>query len=232
MASQRAHAGRRRAARRRRGVGAPLLVSLAVAVAALALGASGTLSTWTAAVIGNSNDTVATATAVILQETQGATSCFSSTSASNSSTCSTINKYGGTATPLTPGGAAQTVDVTFRNVGGANASSFALAPGTCSQTPTAGTGTPAAANVCTNGDLTVAVSCSPGTTYASGSAWTDLAYAAAAPPTATKTHAVASGDLNAGSSWTCRFTVALSANAAVTDQGVTLSQPLTWTLTQ
>ena len=218
------------AARRRRG---SLLVWISSAVAAtlLVLGVSGTLSSWTAAILTNDTNTVATTTAVILKEAQGATTCFSSASATNTSTCSTINKYGGVASPLSPGGS-QTDDVTFTNVGGSNASTFAVAPGSCSQSPTAGSGTPAAANVCTNGDLTVAISCSPGTSYSAGSAWSDLAYAAAIPPTATKTHTAASADLNAGASWTCRFTVALGASANVTDQGITVSQPLTWTLTQ
>lgn len=218
------------AARRRRAV--PLLwISGALAATLLVLGVSGTLSSWTAAILTNDTNTVATANAVILEEAQGATTCFSSASATNSSTCSTINKYGGVASPLSPGGS-QTVDVTFTNVGASNASTFALAPGACSQSPTAGAGTPPAANVCTNGDLTVAVGCSPGTSYNAGAAWPDLVYAAAIPPAATKTHTAASGDLNAAASWTCRFTVALGASANVADQGITVSQALTWTLTQ
>lgn len=215
-----------------------LWASGAAAALMLVLGVDGTLSSWTSAVIANSTNTAATATAVILQETgpasQGSPVCYSSDGAQttvNSSTCTTVNTYGGTAAPLTPGGSL-TVDVVFKNVGGANASSFQLAPGTCTQTPVAGTGTPTAANVCTNGDLTVAVSCSPGTTYSSASAWPDLAYAAGAPSTTTKAHAASGGDLNAGATWTCRATVALLAAAAVTDQGVTVSQPLTWTLAQ
>jgi hypothetical protein len=207
----------------------------AVAALVLVLGSTGTLSSWTSAIIGNSNDTVATAKAVILREVGPApatTTCNSSDAATNSFTCTTINKYGGTTTPLNPGDTIN-VDVTFTNIGAKNGSTFQLAPGSCTQSPTAGSGTPAAANVCTNGDLTVAVSCSPGSTYSAGTAWnagSDLAYAAAAPPTATKSHTGTAGDLNAGASWTCRFTVALSASAGVTDQNVTLSQPLTWTL--
>jgi len=218
--------------RRRPGPGTLLWLSGALAAAVLALGASGTLSSWAQAVVGNTTNTTATAQAVVLSETSGANACASSDGAQttvNVSSCTTINKYGGTTSPLNPGGSV-TTDVTFKNVGAANASSFALTPGSCSQTPTAGSGTPPAANVCTNGDLTVAISCSPGATYAAGSAWTDLSYAAAAPPTAQKTHA--GSDLNAGASWTCRFTVALLASAGVADQAVTLSQPLTWTLTQ
>ena len=108
------------AARRRRG---SLLVWISSAVAAtlLVLGVSGTLSSWTAAILTNDTNTVATTTAVILKEAQGATTCFSSASATNTSTCSTINKYGGVASPLSPGGS-QTDDVTFTNVGGSNAS--------------------------------------------------------------------------------------------------------------
>jgi hypothetical protein len=204
----------------------------------LTLGVSGTLSDWTSAVLGNSTNSAATATAVILQETgpasQGTPVCRSSDGAQavvNSYTCTTVNKYGGTASPLSPGNS-RTVDVTFKNIGGANATSFQLAPGACTQSPTAGGGTPAAANVCTNGDLTIAVSCSAGTSYAGGSAWADLAYAAAAPPGATKSHTASAGDLDVGASWTCRFTVALAAGAGITDQGVTVTQPLTWTLSQ
>lgn len=220
--------GKHRRSRRPRRV--PLLWgSSALAALILILGASGTLSSWASAIITNDSNTVATAQAVILEEAKGTTTCFSSSVPStNSSTCSTINKYGGTATPLTPGTNQQT-DVTFTNAGGANATSFVLTPGSCTQVPAAGTGTPAAANACTNGDLTVAVSCTDGATYGA-TPWVDLAYAAGAPPTATKTRTATAGDLNAAASWTCRFTVALSATASVLDQGITVSQPLTWTL--
>ena len=224
----------RRVARRTRRLRPAILLwsSCAIAALVLALGASGTLSSWTHAIITNSNNSTATAKAVILQETDGTSTCNSSDGAQttiNSYTCTTINKYGGTATPLTPG-ATVTKDVTFKNIGTANGTSFQLAPASCGQTPSAGTGTPAAANVCTNGDLTIAVSCSPGATYTSGTAWTDLAYAAAAPPTATKTHAATGTELNPGQSWTCEFSIALKSTAAITDQGITVSQALTWTL--
>ena len=218
---------------------APLLWGAgAVAAALLTLGVNGTLSSWTQAVIGNSNNTVASAAAVILQEVgPGAVTCTSSSSPSNSATCATINKYGGTSTPLIPN-ASQTVSVTFTNTGAASAhTSFVLTPGTCASTYTVtATGQTAGAastpNLCTNGDLTVAVSCSDGATYSSGSAWTDLVYTAGAPPTAAKLHTPTGTDLNAGSSWTCQFTVGLSSAASVLDQNITVSQPLTWTLNQ
>lgn len=206
-----------------------LVVAGVVAFGVLSLAVSGTLGAWTSAVIGNDTDTVATAKAVILSETDGSTTCRSSDQTTNSATCSTINTYGGVASPLLPGGS-RTIDITFANAGSAPATTFALAPGTCSQTPTAGSGTPAATNLCTAGELTVAVGCSPGATYAAGSAWVDLAYAAAAPPTATRTHTASGSELAAGAQWTCRFTVALSAAAVIASQNITVSQALTWTL--
>jgi hypothetical protein len=168
---------------------------------------------------------------VILKEVgPSAATCLSSSGVGNSYTCSTVNKYGGTASPLGPGGS-QVTDVVFSNVGASAASSFVLTTAGCSQTPTAGSGSPAAANVCSNGDLTVAISCSNGATYSAGSAWTDLVQTATAPASipATLTH---TATLAAGASFTCRFTVALGAAANVLDQGITASQALTWTLNQ
>ncbi|MGC4112630.1 MAG: hypothetical protein QM747_19830 [Nocardioides sp.] len=208
-----------------------LWVGGVVAATLVVLGVNGTLSSWTQAIITNPNNTAATNGAPILQETQGANTCLSSSSATNVSTCTTINKYGGTASPLSPG-TSQTADVTFTNVGAVKGSTFTLTSGACTQNPTAGTGTPPANNLCTNGDLTIAVSCSPGTTYSAGSAWTDLVATATSPATfaagAGLTHTTG---LAAGASATCRFTVALGSGAGVLDQGIVVTQPLTWTLT-
>lgn len=210
------------------------IVWLASAIAALVmtLGVNGTLSAWTTAIINNNTNTVATATAVILQEvgpdgtaTHASQTCQSSAGTGNSFVCTNINKYGGTTTPLTPG-ASQSTTVVFTNLGASAASTFVLTPGVCASTPS--TGTPTPANLCTT-DLTMALSCSPGTTYAAGSAWTDLVYPAgliSGLPT-TLTHATG---LAAGASATCVFTVSLPTTASVLDQGVTLTQPLTWTL--
>jgi hypothetical protein len=218
--------------RARSGRGGSLLWGAgALAALMLALSTSGTLSSWTSAVLNNDTNTVATASAVILKEVGPASAtCLSSSGAGNSFTCSTVNKYGGTVSPLNPGGS-QVTDVVFTNVGASSASTFVLTTGACSQSPVAGSGTPAAANVCTNGDLTVAISCSNGATYTSGSAWVDLVRTAIAPSSipATLTH---TATLAAGVSFTCRFTVALGAAASVLDQGITVSQALTWTLNQ
>jgi hypothetical protein len=218
----------RRAARRTSRATWWALGSSAVASIILTLGVSGTLSSWTSAVISNDTNTVATASAVILREVGPSATCYSSSGASNSYTCSTVNKYGGTGSPLSPGGS-QVTDVVFSNVGSASASTFVLTAAACSQTPAAGSGTPPAANICTSGDLTVAISCSNGASYSAGSAWVDLVYAAGAPGSVpgSLTH---TATLAAGSSFTCRFTVALSGSASVLAQGITASQALTWTL--
>lgn len=205
-----------------------LWVTSAVGALVLSLGVNGTLASWTTAVVSNNTNTVATTSAVMLKESSGGADCYSSTNATNTYTCSTINTYGGTVTPLTPG-SSQSVDVTFTNVGAAPATLFKLAPGACTQTPVAAIGPPGVANVCTNGDLTVAVSCSGGSTFDSGATWTDLTQAAAAPGSlgATLTHAAG---LAAGASATCHLAVALSLNANVLDQAVTVSQPMDWSL--
>ena len=217
--------------RRGRRSGALMWGAGGAAAILLVLSTSGTLSSWTSAVLTNDTNTVATASAVILKEVgPTAATCLSSSGVGNSFTCSTINKYGGTSSPLSPGGS-QVTDVVFTNVGASAASSFVLGTGSCSQSPAAGSGSPAAANVCTNGDLTVAVSCSNGATYAAGSAWADLVQTAVAPASipATLTH---TATLASGASFTCRFTVALGGAAGVLDQGITASQALTWTLNQ
>lgn len=200
-------------------------ISCGVMALVLTLGVQGTLASWTSALVTNTNNTATTAAAVILQQTQGSNTCASSNMASNISTCTTIDSYGGTAVPLSPG-ASQTADATFTNLGSAAASSFRLNPGVCTQSPAAGGGT---TNLCTAaGQLSVALSCSSGGVYNSGAAWTDLKSSAVPPGSlAVLTH---TASLAVNGPWTCRFTVVLSATADVNAQGVVVTQPLTWTL--
>jgi hypothetical protein len=230
-----------RAAHRGRRHFTPLVWAASVVSAAvLVLGVNGTLSSWTQAIITNDTNTVATANGVVLKEVgpdgtaaHTAQTCVSSqgTGATNTYTCSTINKYGGTTSPLQPGGS-QTTDVTFTNTGAGNGTSFTLKAGACTQTPAASTAvTPNIPNLCTagTGEIGVSVSCVVGTTY-TGTPWTDLVYPAGTfnGLTTTLTHGAAG--LTAGSSWTCRFVVTLNTNANPADQGIQISQPLTWTL--
>jgi hypothetical protein len=191
----------------------------------LTLGVNGTLSSWTSAIITNTTNTAAAANSVILQETGPAPTsavCTSTDGAQttvNSATCSSINKYGGTSTPLSPGGS-QSVAVTMKNTG-SEAGALTLVANTCTSTG-ALSGAP---DLC--GELQVKVSCtSPATTYpATGTA----ALATFASATATTPFSVAT-TLAANSSTICTFTVSLPTNAPPTYAGQTISQPLVWTL--
>jgi hypothetical protein len=102
---------RRRLGRKRGGRNALVLFLSGAGAALIITGSSGTLADWTQAVITNSINSAGTAKAVILREVGGST-CTSSNNSTNDFTCTTINKYGGTGTPLSPG-SNQQVDVTF-----------------------------------------------------------------------------------------------------------------------
>ena len=209
-----------------------------LAAGLLVLGASGTLSSWTSAVLNNSSNTAVTTNAVVLQEQITGSStvnpdCQSSAGGfSNTSTCTEINKYGGTATALTPGAphASQTTSVTFTNIGSGPASKLVLTPGSCTQVPVAGTGTPVnPANLCAAGasDLNLNLTCVDGATT-TGTAYTDLAYNGPLGGfTAAKTH---TATIAKNGQVTCTFVVSLSAAASPLDGGITISQPLQWEL--
>ena len=203
-----------------------------LAAGLLVLGVSGTLSTWTAAILNNNTNTAVTSNAVVLQEkiTGSPTinpDCQSSNGGfANTSTCTEINKYGGTTTPIAPGGN-QATSVTLTNIGSGPATKLVLTPSACTQTPTAGTGSPVnPANLCSSTDLTLNLSCVDGVTT-TGTAYTDLAYSGTLAGFTAKTHAAA---IAANASVTCTFTVTLSATASPLDGGIQVGQPLKWEL--
>lgn len=203
---------------RRRAV--PLLwASGAVAAAVLVLGVNGTLSSWSTAIIHNSQDTTSAAESVALSEADASGTVCKDTSAvtdgTNTATCGTINKYGGTTTPLTPGGAGNQTTVTLANTGSA-AGALTVGADACSKS--AGI-TGAADDICNFVD--VAVACPTGTAVFSGTL-SDFA-AAGAEDVST---------LAAGDSVDCTFTVSLDADAPSDIAGQVASQPLTWTLTK
>lgn len=232
--------GAPRTSRLRKATRPALVVWAAGAVAAglLALGVSGTLSSWTAAILSNTTNSVATSGAVVLQEAvtgSGAVNADCQSSAggfSNTSTCTEIDNYGGPATPLVPG-ASQSATVTFTNIGSSAASKLKLTPGSCSQSPTAGTGTPVnPADLCsaTATDVNLSLVCNDGATFG-GTAYTgsgELAYNG--PLGAFSAALTHTGVIPAAGSITCRFTVSLSATASPLDGGITVSQQLTWEL--
>ncbi|MFL6109719.1 MAG: hypothetical protein ACJ716_15470 [Marmoricola sp.] len=205
---------------------AALWGSGAVAAVVLVLGVNGTLSSWTSALITNDNNSAgASSSYLALVETDNTHTCDTTTSPNNTiSACSTINKYGGNAS-MSPGDS-EVVEVTFTNPGTADGNTFSYAPGSC--TPTNGTG---GIDLCTDGDLTVTVACSTGSSYSAGSDIAALGQSAAPGSLASKTwtSAPALGSASA-TAVTCRFTTALDAAAPPVDSGSQVSQPVTWTL--
>lgn len=196
------------------------------AAVVLVLGVNGTLSSWTSALITNNNNSAgATASYLALVETDGSHTCDTTTSANNTdSTCSTINKYGGNSS-MSPGDSVA-VDVTFTNPGTGAGNTFSYAPGTCA--PTNGTG---GVNLCTQGDLSVTVSCSTGATYDGSALITALGQSGAPGALVTKSWTSAPALASASATAvTCRFTTTLSATSPPVDSGSQVAQPITWTL--
>jgi len=205
---------------------AALWGSGAIAAVVLVLGVSGTLSSWTSALITNDNNSAgATAQYLALIETDNTNTCDTTTSPNNTiSACSTINKYGGNST-MSPGDT-EVVSVTFTNPGTADGNTFSYAPGSC--TPSNGTG---GIDLCTDGDLTVTVACSTGTSYSALADIAALGQSAAPGSLVTKswTSAPALGSASA-TAVTCRFTTTLDSSAPPVDAGSQVAQPITWTL--
>lgn len=215
---------------------APLLWGgAAVSALALVLGVNGTLSSWTSAVIGNSHNSVASTTAVALVETGTSSSgapvtCDTASTATNSVTCTDINKFGGVSggtaelgsstdnvTALAPG-AHRTATVTLKN-DGTGTGTLSLAADSCSNTVNAVTGgdTTAGYNLCSK--ITVSVACTG-----------DVTVTATTPATLSAFSGTSIGSLAANQSTTCTFTVALPSSTPSGYSNQLASQALTWTL--
>lgn len=194
-----------------------LAVAGALAATLLVLGISGTLSSWSRAILTNDSNAVEAAQSLILQETgPGNVVCTSTDGggSGNSATCSTIDKYGGTAVPLGPGDH-QMVTVTLTNTG-TGSGGLELAPGTCATS--AGSPT-ASAELCDVATVTV-VCTAPGTVDTTA---TPVVLSALAELTVAAT-------LAPGASTDCTFDVALPASASPQVAGQIATQPLVWTL--
>ena len=150
------------------------------------------------------------------EQNAGATVTCNSTDSTtvsvNSSTCSTINKFGGS-TSMVPGGSVATT-ISIKNAGTAPAGSFTLAPGACSQASNASSyGT--ATDLCTKMALTILAGAT--SIYSGTLAGLVTNGAITLTPPA------------AGVSTNYTFTVTMNSSAGNTYQGLTASLPLTWT---
>lgn len=210
------------------------LVPIALTTAALSsavLGASvtGTLSAFNASITNTTN--TAASGSLVMRETNsdGSVSCLSSSGTNNSYTsCGTINKYGGTATPFTPG-VSRTTTVSIANTGTTAATAFVLRPGTCTKSDvgTSNTGT-----LCDGLHLTL--TCTPvssgGTAGSSVALYTDQTLTSIANADKSIPSACIPA---AGANGTTRFDFALAMPSGQdnTVQGQQVSQPLVWTFT-
>jgi hypothetical protein len=207
-------------AKRKRVRFAPLVLATSVAAAALlSVSMSGTLSGFVASIT-NTNNTAASGSLVMEEKSTGATpvTCLSTDGGSistNTATCSTINKFGGSTT-MVPGQTVST-SITIKNAGTVSANTFTLTPGAaCAQSAN---GTPAgtATDFCSK--LNVVIT-SGSTTVYSGTA-------AALAGTAAKS--LSAAPVTAGTSTPFTIAVTLDSSAGNTYQNLSASLPLTWT---
>lgn len=201
---------------RRRRVAPLIWISGGLAAVLLILGVSGTLSGWTQAIITNDTNTVQAADSLILQESGPNSAVCNSTDgggSGNSFTCSTIDKYGGVASPLAPGDD-QSVTVTLKNTG-TTTGSLTLAPGACVKS----VGSPTATvDICDVATVTV-VCTAPSALDTTGT-----------PVALSSFGNQAVATLSAGDSTDCTFDVAMPATASAQIGGQVATQPLVWTL--
>ncbi|GAA2750659.1 hypothetical protein [Amnibacterium kyonggiense] len=196
------------------------LTTVLLSAGLLSLSVTGTLSGFTAQITNGAN-TVTTGSLVLQEGVGSNATTFTCTSAdgasitTNSSTCSTINTFGGTGSQTMVPGQTVTQSVTFKNAGTIPASTFTLQPTACSQSAVT---TPAgsATDLCSKLSVVVTQSGATGSVY-SGTL---------AGFTANQTLTT----LAAGASTTFTFAVTLASGAGNSYQGLQASVPMTWTL--
>jgi hypothetical protein len=197
------------------------LTTVLLSAGLLSLSVTGTLSGFTAAIT-NSMNTVTTGSLVLQEGVGSNATTFTCTSAdgasitTNASTCSTINKFGGTGYQTMVPGQTVTQNVTFKNSGTIAASTFTLQPTACTQlavTTPAGSAT----DLCSKLSVVVTQVGATTPTVYSGTL---------AGFTASKTLQT----LAAGASSTFTFAVTLAGGADNSYQGLQASVPMTWTL--
>jgi len=205
----------------RKRISLPLVINGCVSSLVLLLGMSPTLGAFTASITGSTN--TSGAGTIVMQEldSRGAIVCMSTDGGGidlNSATCSGTNNYGG-GQGMRPGDAA-VVTGSIQNAGSVSASSFSLTPGACVQSASGGSsGT--ATDFCSK----VLVKISSGSyTIFSGTA---ESLGGAGPIDVLARIGLMKfqpGQLMA-------FTVTTTVDPAVDNsyEGLTVSQPLTWT---
>ncbi len=206
-------------ARQGRRRSASVVLAGAVASAAIAMSFTPTYSAFVAS-IKNSANTLGTGT-LTMQETNadGSIVCNSTDGGSistNSATCATINKYGGNMA-MVPGQTVST-DIKIKNTGTVTATSFTLTPGACTQSNN-GAANGTATNLCSKINVVIK---SGSTTIYSGTAaalTNVINFPASLVPVAP------------GATVPLTISTTVDSSADSTYQGLSASQPLTWTFT-
>jgi hypothetical protein len=204
--------------RRRGSVAIPVIVAGGISSVLLAFSMTPTFSAL-AASIQNSANTAGTGTLVMEeQNADGTITCTSTDTSvsSNSATCASINKYGGSMS-MVPGAKVST-DITIKNTGTAPASSFTVVGGTCTQSDN-GTVNGSASDLCSK--LHVVIK-SGTTTIVSDTA---AAFAGTSTDILAK---LSSTGVAAQASIPLNITVTLDSSAGNSYQGLKASQPITW----
>lgn len=192
-----------------------LWLSSALGALMLSLSVSGTLSSWTQAVVTNDGNTISTGNGGVVLKVAGpgGTSCSSDDADDNDVSCS-INLFGNagsTVGNLRPGETATTA-VTLSNEGEVAGSTLAFAPGPCT----------GSAALC--GELKVSMVCTGAATTSvlnrslDAFAGDDASFVGTLQPLGVTTSL-------------CAFTVTLPLTAPLSTRNQTVSQELTWSLT-
>jgi hypothetical protein len=198
---------------------APIAIITGVLAAVLlSLSLTGTLSGFTAQIT-NSHNTTATGALTMQEDNADAsitcTSTDGGTASTNTATCATINKFGGSTT-MVPGQTV-TTPVTITNTGTVAANTFTLTPGAaCTQTNVAATVNGSATDLCS--ELSVVITNTTANTVVYTGTLAGLAGSSAFTlPT-----------VAAGVATDFSFAVTLNSAADNTYQGLQASLPLIW----
>jgi len=207
---------------KKRKLSLPLVLAGGVSSLVLALGMSPTFSAFSASIL-NPTNTTGAGTLIMTETDSGTNICNSADStslATNSATCATINKYGGNLV-MVPG---QTVNTTvnIKDTGTANASSFSLTPGICTQSANGNTSATAPTDLCSKIKIVITSG-----THEIFNGTAASFYTAGVIDVNIK---LGASSIVAGAAATpFIFAVTLDSSVGNPYQGLKVSQPLTWT---
>ncbi len=196
---------------KKRKLSLPLIVAGGVSSLVLALGMSPTFSAFTASIVNTTNS--AGAGTLTMQETTTTGTTVSCNSGLGSADCTTIDKFGGNLA-MYPG-QSSTTGITIKNTGSVAATTFSLAPSTCTATDVPAATVHGTGNPCS----LMTVNITSGTTSIYNGTLAGLASGGTIALT---------GPVAVGASVPFTFVVTLPASADNTMQGRQAAMSLTW----